>query len=124
MNKILDKVTSKNIYIVMQVVFYLSVLPIIALAFSGDSLDKSNTVTIYDNNGKSTFMRNIDGKIIDIAINEDYMYVLLDREILRIDIRSGIISRTNSFEGASKILISANDVVVCTEAAAYYLTFE
>ena len=96
----------------------------IALAFSGDSLDKSNTVTIYDNNGKSTFMRNIDGKIIDIAINEDYMYVLLDREILRIDIRSGIISRTNSFEGASKILILANDIVVCTEASAYYLTFE
>ena len=96
----------------------------IAFAFSGDSLDKSNTVAIYNNSGKATFMRSIDGKIIDIVLDGDYMYVLLDREILRIDIRSGIISSVNSFEGASKILILAEDIVVCTEAAAYYLTFE
>lgn len=96
----------------------------IAFAFSGDSLDKSNTVAIYDNNCKSKFMRTVDGKILDIALDGEYMYVLLDREVLRIDIRSGIISRTKSFEGASKILVLADDIVVCTEAAAYYLTFE
>ena len=96
----------------------------IALAFSGDSLDKSNTVAIYNNSGKTTFMRSIDGKILDIALDGDYMYVLLDREIFRIDTRSGITSSISSFEGASKILILAGNVVACTEAAAYYLTFD
>ena len=96
----------------------------VALAFSADSLDKSSTVVIYDENGKSKLVRSIDGKIIDIVINDHYLYVLLDREIMRIDTVYGTVSKTNSFEGATKLLTLADGVVACTEAAAYYLTFK
>ena len=96
----------------------------VALAFSADSLDKSSTVVIYDENGKSKLVRSIDGKIIDIVINDHYLYVLLDREIMRIDTVYGTVSKTNSFEGATKLLTLADGAVACTEAAAYYLTFK
>ena len=95
-----------------------------ALVFVGDGIDKANTVAVYDADGKNRLTRNVDGRVIDVALSDNYLYVLLDREVLRIDVRYGTVSRASSFEGATELVVLADEVAVCTEAAAYYLTFK
>ena len=96
-----------------------------ALVFKGDGLDRSNTVVIYDADGKRIYSKNIDGKIVDFAFDRNYLYILLEREILKIDIRLGVVSDADAYEGAKELLILSNgEVVICTEAAAYYPNFK
>lgn len=94
----------------------------VVISFSGDGLEKSNTVVIYDDNCKTIFTKKVDGRIIDATLAGNYLYVLLEQEILEIDIKIGTVTRFETYMGAKKLLaLSGGDVIICTESAAYYL---
>lgn len=86
---------------------------------------KGNTVVLFDKNGKDIFAKSIDGNIRDAVYSNDCIYLLRDTDVVRIDTVFGIASYLDyTVEIGFLQVISSDEVILCTETTAYYLTFE
>ena len=93
------------------------------LDFSG--IGNANTVVLFDKNGRDVFAKNIDGNVRDVIYSDNYIYVLRDTDVVRIDTRLGLTSYVNyTFEVAELQALPSGDVLLCTETTAYYLAFK
>ncbi len=96
-----------------------------AILFSETAIGESKTLEIFDNKCNKTFSRKIDGNVKDIALKDNFIYVLKSRELLRISTSIGTESTYPSFTDNSKIVILGNNkIVLCSQNAATYISFD
>ena len=93
------------------------------LDFNG--IGNANTVVLFDKNGRDIFAKSIDGNVRDAICSGNYIYVLRDTDVIRIDTRLGLTSYVSyTFEVAELQALPSGDVLLCTETTAYYLRFK
>ena len=97
----------------------------IALTFDEGDADASDLLVMLDDNGDMKLTVKIDGNISDIRMNKDYIYLLCDDKIIRVDSTFGHTS-TVAFaeEGADLTLLSGGELLACTPTLAYYVSFD
>ena len=79
---------------------------------------------VFDENAKLKYTAKLVGNVSDIKMHGDKVYLLFDKEILRIDSRYGSETRHSFYEEDAELLILNNgDVLICTQGAAYYIAF-
>jgi WD40 repeat protein len=95
-----------------------------AILFEDNSMDSSFTLSVFGENGNKVSDHKLEGYVSDIALYENYVYVLMDGEVLRIDTLFGNTSRaTHSAENAKLVVFDDGTVTVCTNTVAYYISF-
>ena len=95
------------------------------LITEGGGIAASNTVIAFNKNGQTVMNQQITGDVRDVKIKSTYAYVLTDNCVYRFDTRFGTVSiAAFSSEDARLAVFSDGSVAVCTDAVAYYVTFE
>lgn len=95
-----------------------------AVLFKDNSMDSSFTLTVFGENGNRVSDHKLEGYVSDIALHENYAYALMDGEVIRIDTLFGGVSKApHSTENASLVVFDDGSVTVCTNTAAYYISF-
>ncbi len=95
------------------------------MLFSEVGLGESKTLEIFDSKCNNTFSKKIDGNVKDIALANNFVYVLKSRELLRISTSIGAESRTPSSADNSQIVLFSNGgLVLCSQNAATYISFD
>ncbi len=83
------------------------------------------TVSVFDDSGKNIFFTSVAGDVIDIALTESNVYLLLDGAVLRIDLKTGHQTKVGFQNDGVRILaFETGEVMVCTPASAHYLSFD
>jgi hypothetical protein len=97
----------------------------IALMFKQNGTKAGYSVVLIDKNGKVIFSDTVEGNIRDMALSGKYLYVLIDRELLRIDTSFGT-RRTGDVKGEDTRLVALHggNVMICTSGVAYYISFD
>ena len=97
----------------------------LALLFKQSSTRSGYSVVMIDKNGKAVFSDTVGGNVRDMALSGKYVYVLLDRELVRIDISFGV-RNTSEVKGEDTRLVAlrGGEVMVCTPGVAYYISFD
>ncbi len=96
-----------------------------AILFSENGIGESKTLEIFDSKCNKTFSKNIDGNVTDIALKNNFVYVLKSRELLRISTSIGAESTSPSFADNSTIVIFPDGrIVLCSQNAATYISFD
>jgi len=94
------------------------------LLFDDASVNLGNLLLVFDENAKLKYTAKLVGNVSDIKMHGDKVYLLFDKEILRIDSRYGSETRHSFYEEDAELLILNNgDVLICTQGAAYYIAF-
>ena len=97
----------------------------LALMFKQSGTRSEYSVTVIDKNGKTVFSDALQGNVRDMAFSNKYVFVLLDRELIRIDTSFGT-RNTSEVKGEDTRLVALHDgdVMVCTPGVAYYISFD
>ena len=97
----------------------------LSLMFKESGTRSGYSVVVLDKNGKAVFSDTVQGNVRDMAISDKYLYVLFDRELIRIDISFGTQS-TSEVRGEDTRLVAlrGGEVMVCTPGVAYYISFD
>ena len=108
---------------------YSSPLANFALCDSGfallfrDSINSGYILSIYGDNGNKISTYSIDAHVSDVEIEGNYVYLLLDGEVRRIDKIFGTFSRAAfGAEDGRLVVFSDGEVMVCTDTSAYYIS--
>ena len=97
----------------------------IALLFDGGSVKPESLLVILDQNGNLKRSEQILGIVGDMACRGNYVYLLCEDEAVRYDTAFGFKSTTPfSEEDARLVTFENGEVMACTDATAYYLTFD
>lgn len=95
-----------------------------ALLFDEKMAGGASMLAVFDRNGKAYTPKRIEGEVRDIQMQGDQVYLLCADRVLRIDAFSGAEwSAETRHEGAKLIVTESGDVLLCTEASAYYVSF-
>ena len=95
-----------------------------ALLFKNSGQDARFILYIFGSNGNKVSDHKIDGYVSSIAVNGNHAYLLMDGEVRRIDTLFGTVSkRAFSTDDAELLVLSANEILACTDTAAYYISF-
>ena len=96
-----------------------------ALVFEEGGIASNNMIAVFDTSGGVTFTGYAPGDVCDVRLVGEYAFVLTKDYAFRFDTRFGgrAQSRFES-EGAALAVFDGGEVAVCTEAAAYYISFD
>ena len=80
---------------------------------------------MFDGNGQMNSLPTfVNGRVINAAIREGYVYLLTDSNLLRIDTKTGARNiYQHSFDNARLVILDGGEVLICTQASAYYIAF-
>ena len=96
-----------------------------AMLFDEGSLNNDNRLVIFDQNGNVRYFEYISGNVSDMELCRNFAYLILDGEILRVDTTFGLKSRVAFTESGARIVCFENgEIMACTDALAYYITFD
>lgn len=97
-----------------------------ALVFDATASSGGYILSVFDKNGLNERTYNIDIGIHDIDYSNGNVYLLCDREIRRLSVKS-VTGEYDSVgftgEDATLVVFSTGDVLACTPAVAYYISF-
>lgn len=95
-----------------------------AILFKDDTIDSSFTLSVFGENGNKISNYKLEGHVSDISLYGNYVYALMDNEVLRIDTLFGATSKVaHTSENASLVVFDDGTVTVCTNTSAYYISF-
>ena len=95
-----------------------------ALLFRDSSIDSGYTLSVYGDNGNRISTHAINTHVSDVEMQENYVYLLLDGEVRRIDKIFGTFSRADfGAEDGRLVVFSDGEVMACTDTSAYYISF-
>jgi hypothetical protein len=95
-----------------------------AMLFDEGSVRAESHLVILDRNGNVRRSEKIAGVVSDMKYHGNYVYMLCENEAVRLDVTLGARSRTPFAEEQATLLVFANgEVMACTDATAYYLSF-
>ena len=95
-----------------------------ALLFRDNSIDSGYTLTVYGDNGNRISTNSINAHVSDVEMQGNYVYLLLDGEVRRIDKIFGTFSRVGfNAEDGRLVVFSDGEVMACTNTSAYYISF-
>ena len=95
------------------------------MAFRSEGIASNNMIAVMDKNGVVTYTANVTGDVYDIRVKNSYLYVLTGDVVYRLDMRFGTRSKADfPSEDACLAVFDGGEVAVCTDAAAYYITFD
>lgn len=95
------------------------------MAFKSEGIASNNMIAVFDKSGFVSFTANVTGDVYDIRIKNTYVYVLTGDAVYRFDMRFGsraVASFKN--DNAKLAVFEGGKVAVCTDASAYYITFD
>lgn len=96
-----------------------------ALLFSDVTVDSDYTLSIFGANGNHVGSYKIQGRVNDTAIDGNFVYLLMDGEVRRIDALFGTTLRRDvAIDDAELVVLANGDILACTDTAAYYLSFK
>ena len=94
-----------------------------ALLFRDGSIDSGYTLSVYGDNGNRISSHSIDTHVSDVEMQGNYVYLLLDGEVRRIDKIFGTITRADfGAEGGRLVVFSDGEIMACTDTSAYYIS--
>lgn len=97
----------------------------VALVFKTEGISENNLITVFDKNGATTYTGNVTGDVFDIKLVDSYVYVLTGDKVYRLDMRFGGRSESGFKNEQGRLAVfEGGEVAVCTDAAAYYITFD
>lgn len=95
-----------------------------ALLFRNNSGNARFTLSVFGANGNKVSEHKIDGNVRELSLSGNFAYLLMDGEIRRIDTLFGTVSKKAfNADRAELLLLSGNELLVCTDTAAYYISF-
>ena len=95
-----------------------------SLLFDDASVNLGNLLLVFDDNAKLEHSAKLVGNVSDLKMHDKKVYLLFDKEILRIDSRYGSEQRADFVgENAEILVFDSGEVIVCTPVAAYYTPF-
>ena len=95
-----------------------------ALLFGDNDANAGYQLQVFGENGNLVNSFKLSGQISDIEISGNYVYLMLDTEIRRIDTIFGTVSSVKfSEDGAELVSFDDGSVMACTDTVAYYISF-
>lgn len=89
-----------------------------------DGADSRFILNVFGANGNRVSEHKIEGHVSSIVMSGNFTYLLMDGEVRRIDTLFGTVStREFSADGAELLVLSTNELLACTDTAAYYISF-
>ncbi len=94
------------------------------LVFKPTSISSESIAAAFDRNGSIVFIDSVSGTIKDVGIDADSIYILKEREILKINSSTGsTIVRKVEADDAKLVVFENGEAAVCTFGVANYISF-
>ena len=94
------------------------------MTFKSEGIASNNMIAVFDKNGIVSYTANVTGDVYDIRLEGTYVYVLTGDAVYRLDMRFGARDIASFKNEKARLAVFEGEVAVCTEAAAYYITFD
>lgn len=96
-----------------------------ALLFSDNTVKGGNTLAVFDSNGSLIYSGVTEGRVNDMQLMGERVYLLCDSFIQRIDVKfRGSVKTDISVNEARLLVFRSGDVLLCTSNSAHYISFK
>ena len=95
------------------------------LVFDEKTASGASMLAVFDQNGNAYTPKKVTGNVREVAMRDGYVYLLFDDKVVRMDITRGIEREVETLvDNARLTVINTSDVLLCTSASAYYISFD
>jgi hypothetical protein len=89
---------------------------------SNNSGTVSDTVLVFDKDGKMVYNVEITNGILDLEYFKDYIFINQTDSLLKINVKNGKESTTQVFDKGSDVIVyNENNILICCQTKAKYL---